>query len=196
MMLCDLYRLSMRVTVVIERRQRGSLERRSLQTLLTACGERVGLMTRARAWACQFDEGSAHSPPPLPTVLALDLMLHGERFHLSGKGNRVIFLDRDGGCSTDGSIRYIGSGVDFSALCCEEAATHEEDRRSCDAPVGADHPADQPDGGPADRAAAREDAQQHPEVRQHHCYLSVLSGSGKTISKVRGEHPPEVQRCE
>ena len=50
----------MRMTVVIERRQRSSLERRSVQTLLTACGERVGLVTRARAWACQVDEGAAH----------------------------------------------------------------------------------------------------------------------------------------
>ncbi|HMG52203.1 MAG TPA: hypothetical protein VK601_01950, partial [Kofleriaceae bacterium] len=73
-------KLSMRVTVVIERRQKSSLDGRSVQTLLAACGERVGLVTRARAWACQFDEGSAHMPPPFPTVLALDPRLQGEGF--------------------------------------------------------------------------------------------------------------------
>jgi hypothetical protein len=51
-----------------------------VQTLLTDCGERVGLVTRARAWACQIDEGSAHRPPPFPPVLALDPMLQGEGF--------------------------------------------------------------------------------------------------------------------
>ena len=80
MMLYCLARLSITVTIVIERRQKDSLDRRSLQTLLTACGERVGLVTRARAWACQVDEGSAHRPPPFPPVLALDPMLHGEGF--------------------------------------------------------------------------------------------------------------------
>jgi hypothetical protein len=35
-----------------------------------ACGQRVGLMTRAAV--NQIDTGAVHRPPPFPTVLALD----------------------------------------------------------------------------------------------------------------------------
>ena len=46
-------------------------------------------MTRARASACQFDEGAAHRPPPFPTVLALDPRLQGEGFSIPlGEGER------------------------------------------------------------------------------------------------------------
>jgi hypothetical protein len=54
----------------------GILERRSQESILTACGQRVGLMTRAAANA--IDSDAAHSPPPFPTVLALDPILLAE----------------------------------------------------------------------------------------------------------------------
>ena len=87
--------------------------------LLTACGERVGLVTRARAWACQIDEGAAHRPPPFPPVLALDPWLLERIFNFSGRERRMIVADHDSDCSADGSIRHVRSEIDFSALCCD-----------------------------------------------------------------------------
>ena len=60
------------------------LERRPEESILTTCGERVGLMTRAAA--DQIDPGAAHSPLPFPTVLALESSSITEDF--------IYFMDR------------------------------------------------------------------------------------------------------
>jgi hypothetical protein len=50
------------------------------ESILTACGERVGLMTRAAA--SQIKPGAAHSPPPFPTVLTLEPALPHENMNI------------------------------------------------------------------------------------------------------------------
>ena len=65
----------------------GALERELRESILTACGQRGGLMTRATA--NQIDTGAAHRPPPFPTVLALDPMLLAEFIFGSDPGYGV-----------------------------------------------------------------------------------------------------------
>ena len=57
-------------TVLADVAPEGILERRPQENILTACGQRVGLMTRAAV--NPIDSDAAHSPPPFPTVLALE----------------------------------------------------------------------------------------------------------------------------
>ena len=55
---------------VLRRLARCILEREPREIAWTACGQRVGLMTRTEA--NRIDPGAAHSPPPFPTVLTLE----------------------------------------------------------------------------------------------------------------------------
>jgi hypothetical protein len=58
-----------------------------------ACGQRVGLMTRAAA--NQIDTRAAHSPLPFPTVLTLDSTLVLQSFILGSNSGDGVSLFRN-----------------------------------------------------------------------------------------------------
>jgi len=86
-----------------------SLEQGPREITWTACGQRVGLMTRAAA--NQMDTGAAHMPPPFPTVLTLEPALPCRMF--------LLFL---GSASTE---------VDSTALLCNSKGPMDRSLSPC-----------------------------------------------------------------
>jgi hypothetical protein len=79
----------------------------------TACGERVGMMTRAAV--SPVDPGAAHKPPPFPTVLGLEPGLRWKIFFFDSDRSRRSGSELEPGihhlpgyacdCSLYGSVR-------------------------------------------------------------------------------------------